>query len=85
MLIYLFRSLITLVALNLSEAILHLICMDIQIMMCAEGKVKINCCVYIQSAGNVDSEDACYEFKQEQDLTHRTHLYYLDYDFSQVS
>lgn len=54
-------------------------------MMCAEGKVKINCCVYIQSAGNVDSEDACYEFKQEQDLTHRTHLYYLDYDFSQVS
>lgn len=29
MLIYLFRSLITLVALNLSEAILHLICMDI--------------------------------------------------------
>lgn len=37
-----------------------------------------------KSAGNVDSEDACYEFKQEQDLTHRTHLYYLDYDFSQA-
>ena len=33
----------------------------------------------------MDSEDACYEFKQEKDLTHRTHLYYLDYDFSQVS
>lgn len=31
-----------------------------------------------------DSEDACYEFKQGQDLTHRTHLYYLDYDFSPV-
>lgn len=33
----------------------------------------------------MDSEDACFEFKQEQDLMHRTHLYYLDYDFSQVS
>ena len=39
----------------------------------------------MQNTGNMDSEaDACYEFKQEQDLTHRTHLYYLDYDFSQV-
>jgi len=37
-----------------------------------------------KSAGNTDSEDACYEFKQEQHLTHRTHLYYLDYDFSAV-
>ncbi|XP_078346641.1 xylosyl- and glucuronyltransferase LARGE1-like [Oculina patagonica] len=37
-----------------------------------------------KSAGNLESEDACYEFKQEQDLMHRTHLYYLDYDFSQV-
>ena len=33
----------------------------------------------------MESEDACYEFKQEQDLTHRTHLYYLDYDFLGVS
>lgn len=33
---------------------------------------------------STESEDACYEFKQEQDLTHRTHLYYLEYDFSPV-
>ncbi|EDO48661.1 predicted protein [Nematostella vectensis] len=30
----------------------------------------------------VDGEDPCYEFKQEQHLTQRTHLYYLDYDFT---
>lgn len=39
----------------------------------------------IQSTGNTDNEDICYEFKQEQDLIHRTHLYYMDYDFSPVS
>ena len=38
-----------------------------------------------QSTGNTDNEDICYEFKQEQDLIHRTHLYYMDYDFSPVS
>ena len=42
-------------------------------------------CSCFQSTGNTEGEDACYEFKQEQDLTHRTHLYYLDYDFSPVS
>ena len=40
---------------------------------------------FFQSTGNTEGEDICYEFKQEQDLTHRTHLYYLDYDFSPVS
>lgn len=39
----------------------------------------------IQSTSNADNEDICYEFKQEQDLIHRTHLYYMDYDFSPVS
>lgn len=33
----------------------------------------------------MDNEDACFEFRQERDLMYRTHLYYLDYDFSQVS
>lgn len=33
----------------------------------------------------MDSEDACFEFRQERDLMYRTHLYYLDYEFSQVS
>ena len=33
----------------------------------------------------MDNEDACFEFRQEKDLMYRTHLYYLDYEFSQVS
>lgn len=33
----------------------------------------------------MDNEDACFEFRQERDLMYRTHLYYLDYEFSQVS
>ena len=33
----------------------------------------------------MDSEDACFEFRQERDLMYRTHLYYLDYEFSKVS
>ncbi|XP_020899478.1 LARGE xylosyl- and glucuronyltransferase 2 [Exaiptasia diaphana] len=30
----------------------------------------------------VDSEDPCYDFKQQHFITHRTHLYYLSYDFN---
>ena len=33
----------------------------------------------------MDNDDACFEFRQERDLMYRTHLYYLDYDFSRVS
>ena len=41
--------------------------------------------VHILQISRVDSEDACYEFKQEQNLIHRTHLYYLDFAFPSVS
>ena len=33
----------------------------------------------------MDNEDGCFEFRQERDLMYRTHLYYLDYKFPQVS
>ena len=32
-----------------------------------------------------DNEDVCYEFKQEQNLVHRTHLYYMEFSYTPVS
>ena len=37
-------------------------------------------CVY-----QLSEDDECYEFKREQLIVHRTHLYYLEYDNSSVS
>ena len=33
----------------------------------------------------MSEEDDCYEFKREQMIVHRTHLYYLEYDNESVS
>lgn len=50
----------------------------------ATQEVQTQQTLFEKSTGNTDNEDICYEFKQEQDLIHRTHLYYMDYDFSPV-
>ena len=30
----------------------------------------------------VNEDDECYDFRRERHLVHRTHLYYLDYDYT---
>lgn len=32
----------------------------------------------------IDEDDACYEFRRAQVAQHRTHLYYIDYDYEPV-
>lgn len=33
----------------------------------------------------MDEDDQCYEFRRERILMHRTHLYYLDFQYTPVS
>lgn len=35
-----------------------------------------------EQLNNLDEEDICYEFRREKILMHRTHLYYLDYNYT---
>jgi len=45
-----------------------------------------NKCVFSVHVGlQLSEDDECYEFKREQLIVHRTHLYYLEYDNSSVS
>ena len=31
---------------------------------------------------DMNEDDECYDFRRERHLVHRTHLYYLDYDYT---
>lgn len=46
---------------------------------CEAGKANST---FQQELNNLDEEDACYDFRRERVLMHRTHLYYLDYDYT---
>ena len=41
--------------------------------------------IFILQLSKLDEDDQCYEFRRERILMHRTHLYYLDFQYTPVS
>ncbi|XP_071787647.1 xylosyl- and glucuronyltransferase LARGE1-like [Asterias amurensis] len=46
---------------------------------CAQGKGNLS---LEEKFSKLDEDDQCYEFRREKILTHRTHLYYLEYQYT---